>query len=136
LEGDALANAIEDVVFFVQKHFEDQVGEVDSLQSSGEIHFEHLWNLFPPICEAVGQSKIPSEIQAHKVVQTSYVHHFGGHHFELEAKHISYDGKILSWKHINIIIPGSEGARVISLLPSMPLKFYPQINDLRRSLIS
>jgi hypothetical protein len=134
----SLINDIGTVLRFVEEDFGGATSSLQSLLAAGEITYDLLWAIFPPSELVVAMEHgLLRQPQAMSVLTTDYVvPQTKPKYFTASGMVITHDGEDFGKAYFELMIPIFEGARKLSTLSFLPMRFHPEEDKLRDCLIA
>ena len=116
------------------KEFKDAIDSSIDMKSQGVMTYEHLWTLFQP--GSLVYSKQQGQDRIFRLHSSKYGQDRNGNPvFWLTCQYVDYDGTRFGTNKLNVCIALFEGTRPITNLPTLPLEFHSNKEELRAKLI-
>ena len=116
------------------KEFQDTIESSVDMKNQGVMTYEHLWTLFQPgsfvYSKQQGQDRI---FRLHSARYGQDRH--GNPVYWLTCQYIDYDGTRFGTNKLNVCIPLYDGTRPIANLPTLPLAFHTNKDEVKAKLI-
>jgi hypothetical protein len=118
----------------LSKEFKEVIDAAGDLRNQGVMTYEHLWTLFQP--GSFVYSRQQGQDRVFRLHSSKYGQDRNGHPvFWLTCQYIDYDGTRFGTQKLNVNIPIYEGTRPITNLPTLPLDFHANKDELKKKLI-
>lgn len=116
------------------KEFKDAIDSSVDMKSQGVMTYEHLWTLFQP--GSFVYSKQQGQDRIFRLHSSKYGQDRNGNPvFWLTCQYVDYDGTRFGTNKLNVCIALYEGTRPITNLPTLPLEFHSNKEELKTKLI-
>ncbi|EMC99821.1 hypothetical protein BAUCODRAFT_30235 [Baudoinia panamericana UAMH 10762] len=118
----------------LEKEFKDTIDAATDLRKEKVMTYEHMWTLFQP--GSFVFSKQQGQDRVFRLHSSKYGQDRNGNPvYWLTCQYIDFDGTRFGTNKLNMSIPAFEGTRPITNLPTLPLEFYGDKDELRNKLI-
>lgn len=118
----------------IANEFKETIESSVDLKMQGVMTYEHLWTLFQP--GSYVYSKQQNQDRAFRLHSSKYGQDRNGNPvFWLTCQYVDYDGSRFGTNKLNVCIPFFEGTRPITNLPTLPLEFHGNEEELKAKII-
>lgn len=118
----------------IVREFQETIDSCTDMKSQGVMTYEHLWTLFQP--GGMVYSKQQGQESIFRLHSSKYGQDRQGNPvFWLTCQYVDYDGTRFGTNKLNVCIPAYDGTRPIASLPTFPLAFHGQKDELVAKLI-
>lgn len=133
---DVMISDIEAALDFVREEFETTTTRLAALRKKGQISFDLLWCLFPPLIEIYTDANALNEPQVLRCKSCSYQEDekTGERWFAVESECLNHDGQRFGWSEQLLKIPLFKDTAHITSLLAYPLVYHPDQKGLRSRL--
>jgi hypothetical protein len=116
------------------KEFNETIDSSRDMKKEGVMTYEHLWTLFQP--GSFVYSKQQGQDRIFRLHSSKYGQDRNGNSvYWLTCQYVDYDGTRWGTNKLNVNIPLYDGTRPITNLPTVPLGFHSNKEDLKAKLI-
>lgn len=116
------------------KEFKDSIDAAIDMESQGVMTYEHLWTLFQP--GSFVYSRQQGQDRIFRLHSSKYGQDRNGNPvYWLTCQYVDYDGSRFGTNKLNVCIAIYDGTRPISNLPTLPLEFHPNKEELKDKLM-
>ncbi|KUM66315.1 hypothetical protein ACN42_g752 [Penicillium freii] len=133
-EQDPTTKAHVDMFYHIMnEELRDVIDRKNDLVAKGVITHDLTWTILEP--QDVVLSSTGGTLRAYLLVQSSSEDETSGNDY-LEMEYVGFDGSKFGYKYTGFIIPSFVGTVPITSLPYFPLRYHPEKDTIRESLIA
>ena len=123
------------LVRYLQTYFEDTIKDLPKLLERGEITFDILWALLPPLTLIYSVDNASEEPQCTLLDSYKQRDIEGEKFWLLKVHHINHDGKSLGEVPDTLVVSEFPGVKSIQDLEAFPLKYHDDMEGVRSTLV-
>lgn len=114
--------------------FKDTIDQAVDMKEKGVTTYEYLWTLFQP--GSIVYSRQMNQDRIFRLHSSKYGQDRNGNPvYWLTCQYVDYDGSRFGTQKLNVAISAYEGTRPITNLPTHPLEFHQQKDELKAKLV-